>query len=95
MIEQTLSITSRITRPTYPFTSSPPPSSRYHNTHTHKQIQSLKAESNQAADQAISLVRLVRVFAAEEVEKRRYDTKTLANVAAELRVKMLWTVCGA
>lgn len=57
-----------------------------------RQIQSLKAAANQAADQAISQVRLVRAFAAEEVEKRRYDGKTLASVAAELRVKMLYAV---
>lgn len=63
-----------------------------HQPQPHQQIQSLKAESNQAADQSISLVRLVRAFAAEEVEKRRFDERTLTSVAAELRVKMLYAV---
>lgn len=40
-------------------------------------------------------MRLVRAFASEEVEKRRYDARTLASVAAELRVKMLYAVSEA
>lgn len=57
-----------------------------------KQIQTLKAEANSVADQAIALVRLVRAFATEDWEKQRYDTRTLRNVAKELEVKMLWTI---
>jgi hypothetical protein len=72
------------TRPhTYSRTPQPP---------IHTQIQSLKAEANQVADQGIALVRMVRAFSAEEVEKRRYDARTLATVGQELRIKMLYAV---
>jgi ABC-type multidrug transport system fused ATPase/permease subunit len=57
-----------------------------------KNIQTLKAQANGIADQSISLVRLVRAFATEEWEKSRFDERSFANVTAELKVKMLWTI---
>eukprot|EP00930_Biecheleria_cincta_P069809 TRINITY_DN57505_c0_g1_i1.p1 TRINITY_DN57505_c0_g1~~TRINITY_DN57505_c0_g1_i1.p1 ORF type:complete len:822 (-),score=132.96 TRINITY_DN57505_c0_g1_i1:25-2490(-) len=54
-------------------------------------IQSVTADANQVAMQAVSGIRTVRASAAEEREREHYDTENRRLLLEQLRLKMCWT----
>lgn len=57
-----------------------------------KQIQNVKASANGVADQAISLIGVVRSFAAEMWENDRYSTWNQEMLYHQLRIKMAYSL---
>ncbi|CEM12963.1 unnamed protein product [Vitrella brassicaformis CCMP3155] len=57
-----------------------------------RKVQDVKSDANHVADQAISLIRLVRAFASEEWECRRYNEWNRRQVLQELKIKMSYAL---